>query len=183
MRRFLQVTLIAFAIGMIGFALTRAPDANASVAYRSPYTFEQTFGSGLRLLRVDLGFKILEKDRDLGYIMFEYTSPESGKKTYNGSMEVVDAKDGVHVAVQIPDMPQYHESMIVEQLQKKLVSEHGQPSKNKDKDKSKDGDKDKDKSKDGDKDKDKSKDGDDDKSKDGDKKSSDEDLAADLAAE
>ena len=145
MRRFLQVTLIAFAIAMIAFALTRAPDANASVAYRSPYSFEQTFGTGLRLLRVDMGFKILEKDRDLGYIMFEYTSPESGKKVYQGSMEVVDAKDGVHVAVQIPDMPQYHEAMIVEQLQKKLVAEHGQPP-NKHKDKG--GDKDK-----GDKDK------------------------------
>ncbi|NUP05006.1 MAG: hypothetical protein HOW73_02980 [Polyangiaceae bacterium] len=160
MRRFLQVTLIAFAIGMIGFALTRAPDAQASVAYKSPYTYEQTFGSGLRLLRVDMGFKILERDRDLGYIVFEYTSPESGKKIYNGSMEIVDAKDGVHVSVQIPEMPQYHEKMIIDQLAKKLVSEHGEPpARSKDKKKEKDGDKGDDDDEDG-KDKDKPKDGD-----------------------
>jgi len=133
MRRFLQVTLIGFALGMIVLALTRAPDANASVAYTSPYTFEQTFGTGLRLLHVDMGFKILEKDKESGFILFEYTSPESGNKPCNGSMELVDAKDGVHVAVQIPQMPQYHERMIIDQLAKKLASEHGTPA-SKDKD-------------------------------------------------
>jgi hypothetical protein len=149
MRRLVHVVLIGFAISMLALALTRAPDANASVAYVSPYTFEQTFGSGLRLIRVDLGLKILEKDKDSGFILFEYTSPESGNKTYPGSMELVETKEGVHVAVQIPQMPQYHERMIVDQLAKKLETEHGEPpQRGKDKDK---GDKDKDK---GDKDKD-----------------------------
>lgn len=166
MRRFLQVTLVAFALGMILLAFTRPRDANASVVYKSPYTFEQTFGSGLRLLRVDMGFKILERDRELGYIVFEYTSPESGNATYNGSMELVDAKDGVHVAVQIPKMPQYHERMLIDGLEKKLATEHGDPPKKKDRDKDKDEDDDKDdddkdgdKPKDDDKSKDKSKDG------------------------
>lgn len=179
MRRFIQVTLIAFAIGMLLLAFTRAPDANASVAYTSPYTFEQTFGSGLRLLRVDMGFKILEKDKDLGFIMFEYTSPEASNKTYTGSMELVQTKDGVHVAVQIPQMPQYHERMIVDQLQKKLLAEHGDPPRSeKSKDKDRDGDKDKDK--DGDKGKDGDKDKDADKGKDGD---SDDKSATDDPAE
>ena len=166
MRRFLWIVLVGFALLMVGFALTRAPDANASVAYVSPYTFEQTYGAGLRLLRVDLGYKLLEKDKDNGYILFEYTSPESGNKIYAGSMELVETKEGVHVAVQIPQMPQYHERMIVDQLAKKLSTEYGEPpkkDKSKDKDKPKDGDKDK--SKDGDKPKD------DDKPKDGDKPS------------
>ena len=129
MRRFLQVTLIAFAIAMIAFALTRAPDANASVAYRSPYSFEQTFGTGLRLLRVDMGFKILEKDRDLGYIMFEYTSPESGNRVCAGAIELVKNKQSVQVTVQIPAMPQYHEQMIADALSRKLTADYGEPTK------------------------------------------------------
>jgi hypothetical protein len=144
---------------MIVLALTRAPDASASVVYTSPYTFDQTFGAGLRLVRVDLGFKILEKDKDLGYVLFEYTSPESGKRISNGSMELVETKNGVHVSVQIPQMPQYHERMIVDQLSKKLESEYGEPpARDKDKDRGKDRDKGKDREGDKDRDKDKEKD-------------------------
>lgn len=159
MRRFIQIVLLGFAASMIVLALTRAPDANASVDYTSPYTFDQTYAASVRLLHVDLGLKILEKDRDLGYVMFEYTSPESGKSVYQGSLELVETKSGVHVAVQIPQMPQYHERMIVDKLSKKLESEYGEPPKRK-KDDGKDKDKDKDdEGKDGDKSKDKGKDG------------------------
>jgi hypothetical protein len=126
-RRLLQITLLGFTALMLVFALTRAPDASASIAYQSPYTFEQTFGSALRLLRVDLGYKILERDKELGYILFEYTSPESDKKIHQGSMEIVEGRDATSVAVQIPAMPQYHERMLVDALAKKLESEHGQP--------------------------------------------------------
>jgi hypothetical protein len=126
-RRFLQVTLALFAASMILLALSRAPDANASSGYASPYTYEQTFGTMLRLLRVDLGLKIVERDKDLGYILFEYTSPESGNRISNGSVELVDGKNGVQVAVQLPQMPRYHEQMIVDQLAKKLQDEHGAP--------------------------------------------------------
>ncbi|MFO0549489.1 MAG: hypothetical protein U0271_13945 [Polyangiaceae bacterium] len=172
MRRVVQIVLVTFAASMIVLALSRAPDANASVAYTSPYTFEQTYSTSLRLLRVDMGLKITERDKELGYIMFEYTSPESGNKICQGTIELVESKNGVHVAVTIPQMPQYHERMIVDQLSKKLNSEYGDPPSHK-KDKDKDGDSDKDKNKDKDKDKDgdsdKDKDGDSDKDKDKDK--------------
>jgi len=169
MRRVVTVVLIAFAASMIILALTRAPDAEASVAFSSPYSFDQTYATSLRMLRADMGFKILEKDKDLGYIMFEYTSPESSKPV-PGSMELIETKSGVNVGVQIPAMPQYHERMMVDQLAKKLGSDYGEPPKPADKDKSKDkdADKDKDKSKDG-AEKDKPKDGDKDKPKDSDK--------------
>lgn len=127
MRRFLQVTLALFAASMILLALSRAPDANASSSYPSAYTYEQTFGTMLRLLRVDLGLKITERDKELGYILFEYTSPESGNRVSNGSVELVDGKNGVQVAVQLPQMPRYHEQMIVDQLARKLQDEHGAP--------------------------------------------------------
>jgi hypothetical protein len=112
---------LAAAIAMISVT-----DASASTAYESPYTFEQTFGTALRLVRVDLGLKITEKDVDAGYVIFEYTSPESGKRVSSGSIELVKTKDGgVRVAVQLPAMPQYHEQMIVDALVKKLSAEHG----------------------------------------------------------
>ena len=78
---------------------------------------------------MDLGLKIVEKDKDLGYILFEYTSPEAGTRVTNGSAELVESKQGVQVAVQLPQMPRYHEQMIVDQLAKKLEAEHGAPPK------------------------------------------------------
>ncbi len=165
MRRVIQVGLIGFAAFMLMFAFLRSPTADASAVYASPYTFDQTYATAVRLIRVDMGFKILEKDKDLGYVMFEYTSSESGNKVSNGSVELVETRNGTSVSVQLPSMPHYHEQMIIDSLTKKLSEEYGAPANDKSKkDKSKDkGDKDKG----GDKDKDK--DGDSgDKDKDGD---------------
>lgn len=165
MRRVIQVGLIGFAVFMLMFALLRSPTADASAVYSSPYTFDQTYSTAVRLLHVDMGFKILEKDKDLGYVMFEYTSPESGGKASSGSLELVETRGGTSVSVQLPAMPHYHEQMIIDSLTKKLSEEYGAPAKKEkdkgDKDKGKDGDKDKGKDKggeDGDKDKDKGKD-------------------------
>ncbi len=183
MRRLVHVVLVAFAALVLVFALVRTPDASASANYMSPYPFDETYATALRLLRVDMGFKILEKDKDLGYVLFEYTSIESGTRVSSGSIEIVETKKGTSVAINVPAMPQYHEQMLIDALAKKLEKEYGTPpakekSKDGDKDKSKDGDKDKDKDgdkdkpKDGDKDKDadkdRDKDGDKDKAKDGD---------------
>lgn len=161
MRRFLQVTLALFAASMILLALSRGHDANASSGYASPYTYDQTYGTMLRLLRVDLGLKVVERDKELGYILFEYTSPESGNRVSSGSAELVETKNGVQVGVQLPQMPRYHEQMIVDQLAKKLMDEHGTPPAKKPEPPpaGKDGDKDKAKEGDGSKDGDKPKDG------------------------
>jgi hypothetical protein len=178
MRRAVHVVLLGFAALVLLFALVRSPDASASAAYHSPYTFDETYATSLRLLHVDMGFKILEKDKDLGYVLFEYTSPESGNRVTNGSIEIVETRTGTNVVVNIPAMPQYHEQMILDDLAKKLEKEYGPPpvakdksksDKDKNKDKDGDKDKDKDKDKDGDKDKDKDKDGDHDKDADHDK--------------
>lgn len=127
MRRLATALLLALAIAAPVAIGLRAGVASASVSYDSPYSFEQTFGSALRLVRVDLGLKITEKDPDSGYFLFEYTSPESGKRVSQGSIEIVDRKGTVHVAVQLPSMPQYHEQVILDALVKKLAAEHGEP--------------------------------------------------------
>ena len=125
MRRIATALLLAVALAAplaLGIG-----DAGASVSHDSLYTFDQTFGSALRLVRVDLGLKITEKDLANGYLLFEYTSPESGKRVTQGSIEIVDRKGAVHIAVQLPAMPQYHEQVILDALVKKLAAEHGEP--------------------------------------------------------
>jgi hypothetical protein len=105
--------------------------ANAKTAYESSYGFDRTWNAGMRLVRVDLGLKISEKDEGAGYLLFDYKSPESGNKPVPGSMEFIRSKDtgAVRVVVQIPQMPGYHEQVVVDQLSRKLRNEYGDPPK------------------------------------------------------
>jgi hypothetical protein len=127
MRRLVHVLALAVALAAPVLVALQGREAHASVAIESRYTFEQTFGSALRLLRVDLGCKITEKDVDNGYLLFDYTSSESGKQVHHGSIEVVRTRQGSHVSVQLSSLPRYHEQMIVDALVRKLVAEHGDP--------------------------------------------------------
>lgn len=121
--------MLALALSAPAVWAVRATDAKAAAVITSPYTFDQTFGTALRFLRVDLGCKIAEKDLDGGYLIFEYTSPESGKKIHTGSVEVVRGKEGALVTVQLPALPHYHEQMVIDGIVKKLAVEHGEPPK------------------------------------------------------
>jgi len=114
---------VAAAIVMTG------PDASARSAYESTYGYDRTWNAALRLVRVDLGFKITEKDETTGYIMFDYKSPESHAAS-PGSIEFIHAKDPqapVRVVVQLAQMPRYHEQVLVDELAKKLHTEYGDP--------------------------------------------------------
>lgn len=129
MRRLLRVLGLLFALTLPVSLLVWSGDVRASASYSSPYTYEQTYSTALRMLRVDLGLKVTEKDVENGYILFEYTSPESGKRVCAGAVELVKSKQRVQVTVQIPAMPQYHEQMIADVLAKKLSTDHGEPPK------------------------------------------------------
>ena len=107
--------------------VTLAVDAGAKAQHDSPYTYEQTFGSTIRLLKVDLDFEIKESNAEWGYLQFIYTSPESGKRKNRGSFTFVKKGDAVGVQLQIPKMPSYHERIIIDKLRRKLSDEHGQP--------------------------------------------------------
>lgn len=132
MRRLLRLLALLVALVLPAGLLVWSGEVRASAGHASPYTFEQTYSTALRLLRVDLGFKVTEKDAENGYILFEYTSPESGKRVCAGAIELVKSKQRVQVTVQIPAMPQYHEQMIADALAKKLLNDHGTPPKKKD---------------------------------------------------
>ena len=129
MRRTIGVAAMAAVVGLGLFALP-AHRASAKSAYDSGYGFERTWNAGLRLVRVDLGLKVTEKDDANGYLLFDYRSPESGQKPVPGSMEFIKGKDGqVRVVVQIAQMPGYHEQVLVDSLSRKLRSEYGDPPK------------------------------------------------------
>lgn len=118
-------SLAAFAAFAI-ILLSGAP-ALAKTIHRSPYTYGQTFGSALRLLKVDLEFEVTETNAEWGYLLFVYTSTESGERKYRGSFTFVKEGEQVQVALQIPEMPSYHEQMILDRLDRKLGDEHGDP--------------------------------------------------------
>ena len=128
-RRIVTVSLLGALLGAL-IVLAPASPASAKSAYDSAYGFDRTWNAGLRLVRVDLGLKVTEKDDANGYLLFDYRSPESGQKPVPGSMEFIKGKDGsVRVVVQIAQMPGYHEQVLVDQLQRKLRTEYGDPPK------------------------------------------------------
>ncbi len=109
--------------------VTVGHDASARASYDSSYGYDRTWNAALRLVRVDLGYKITEKDEQSGYLLFEYRSAESHGAT-PGSIELVRAKDPeapVEVIVQLPQMPRYHEQVLVDSLAKKMRQEYGDP--------------------------------------------------------
>jgi hypothetical protein len=103
--------------------------AEAKSTYQSPYGYDRTWNAALRLVRVDNGWKIIEKEDASGYILFEYTSPESAKTT-PGSLELVRGRDPdapVSVLAQLPRMPHYHEQVLIDALVSKMRREYGDP--------------------------------------------------------
>jgi hypothetical protein len=101
--------------------------ALAKAVHESPYTYEQTFGSTLRLLKVDLEMEVTEVNADWGYVLFLYTDSESGKRKNRASFSFVREDGKVTVTLQVPAMPSYHEQHILEKLRRKLEDEHGEP--------------------------------------------------------
>lgn len=116
-------------LALAGLVSLAGQDASAKVSFDSAYTHEQTYNAALRYVRVDLGFKVTERDPQAAYVMFDYKSSESGDRVSAGSVEVVPTGGVVKVVVQLAQMPRYHEQVIADGLQKKLRSEYGEPPK------------------------------------------------------
>src|ERR1700679_3938526 len=101
------VGVVSGVVVSAAIALT-APGASAKSTYDSPYGYDRTWNAALRLVRVDNGWKVTEKDDQNGFLLFDYQSPGGGKPL-PGSMELVRGKDvdaSVHVLIQLPAMPQ-----------------------------------------------------------------------------
>ncbi len=103
--------------------------ADAKSTYESPYGYDRTWNAALRLVRVDNNWKVTEKDDQNGYLLFDYKSPENSKVS-PGKLELVRGRDGdapVSVLVQLPEMPHYHEQVMLDALAAKMRREYGDP--------------------------------------------------------
>jgi hypothetical protein len=92
------------------------------------YTFDRVWPAAVRFLRVDERLKIVEKDADAGYVLFELR--EEGK-VFPGALELIrgeeEGRPVVRLAVKIEDRPDYVESAMLGRLERKLREELGAP--------------------------------------------------------
>jgi hypothetical protein len=92
------------------------------------YGFTRVWNTAVRLVRIDFGSAITEKDKDSGYFLFEFTD---GAKQHAGSLELIRLQDGgvesVRVIVQIAALPAYVEQNLLDRLTRKLSAEYGPP--------------------------------------------------------
>lgn len=90
------------------------------------YPAEKVFAAAVRFLRVDEGVKIVEKDADAGYVMFEL---KQDGKTFPGALELVPTENAgrpaVRLMLRIEDRPSYVETAMLERLERKLRAELG----------------------------------------------------------
>jgi hypothetical protein len=125
---------VALGLSLTASALFFAgADAVGRSSYDSPYGYDRTWNATLRLVRVDLGLKVVEKDDANGFLLFEYRPGTSSRKTSSGSFEVIRGSgrsgrpDDVRVIVELPSMPRSHEQVLLDELATKMRSEYGEP--------------------------------------------------------
>jgi len=118
--------IVTAAVSLTLIALS--PRADARTVRDQPYSRETTWNAAIRLIRVDLGCPITERDVENGYFTFDW---RDGRRTVPGSLEMVptqiDGRPGTRVIVQISAMPSYVEAMVLSRLSRKLHTEFGEP--------------------------------------------------------
>jgi hypothetical protein len=104
--------------------------AEARQSIDLPYPIEQSWNAAVRLVRVDMGFAITERDRESGFLLFTYRDTT---RSSAASIELIPADVGgvvgVRVVVQIPAMPTYMERHLLTRLDRKLHDDYGEPRK------------------------------------------------------
>lgn len=104
------------------------PSASARSSSVVSYHYEQVWGAAVRLIRVDQGFAISDQDRDVGYILFDYT--RSGHRA-QGSLELIRSERSdrpeIRVIVHLSNTPSYLERLLLDQLERKLRGDFGDP--------------------------------------------------------
>jgi hypothetical protein len=109
--------------------LVVAGPALAESARTVSYPMDRVWPAVLRLLRVDMKLHIVEKDREGGYVIFEYL--DEGR-TFRAAAELLPARDGkgrdaTRIAIKIEGRPSYSEEGLLTRLETKLKAELGEP--------------------------------------------------------
>ncbi|MDQ3336014.1 MAG: hypothetical protein M4D80_12665 [Myxococcota bacterium] len=102
--------------------------AHARAEKTLAYQRDVAWPAAVRFIRVDEGLKIIEKDAEAGYVLFEIK--EEGK-TFRGSLEVmtvvIEGRTLVKFVMQIDERPSWVEIAMLTRLERKLRSELGTP--------------------------------------------------------
>jgi len=92
------------------------------------YQRDQVWPAAVRFLVVDERVKVIEKDADAGYVLFEL---KDDGKIYRGSLEVMtvvkERRTSVRFVLQIEDRPDWIEVAMLTRLERKLRGELGTP--------------------------------------------------------
>jgi hypothetical protein len=120
----MKKTVFAIAVGVVlALPAVSAARTDRELTYRE----NEIWHSAIRFLRVDSGFKILEKDRDAGYVLFAY---KDGATVCTASLEMVstshDNKLFVRTRIQIENQPRYVEAVLIDRFIRKLKDEYGE---------------------------------------------------------
>jgi hypothetical protein len=112
----------------IAFALLSPATSQAKKTADFRHTYDQVWGAAIRLIRVDRGYPITDRDQSVGYFLFDY---RDDGRMHPGSVELVRIEDQgggpIRAVIQIPAMPSYIERMLLDKLKKKLIDEYGEP--------------------------------------------------------
>ena len=124
----MRLLLLLCSVALV-FSLVGAGDADAKTSRKVSHAYEKVWPISVRFLRIDEGHKVLEKDMDNGYLLFEVS--EEGKR-FQGSIEVIRRKDesnrdAVELVLTIKDRPSYMEHGILDRMLLKIRKELGHP--------------------------------------------------------
>ena len=115
---------IAFLLALVLSAGTAQARSEKTLAYPR----EPAWAAAVRFLRVDAKLKVIEKDAESGYVIFEF---KEEKKTFRGSLELIETvKDNRKVlrfVITIEDRPTWVEIEMLTKLERKLRAELGTP--------------------------------------------------------
>jgi hypothetical protein len=114
---------------VLGLVLFTSSIASARSQRNLAYGSDITWTTAVRLLRVDMGFQLTERDSDARFVLFQYSE---GEHHFPGSLEIVerqleDGRLGVRIIVSVPAMPSYVELNLIDRLERKLAEEVGPP--------------------------------------------------------
>ncbi len=105
--------------------------AGAKATKNLAYPFRTIWSTTIRLIRVDRGYKITDKDRDNGFILFVYPGTGSVKKCV-ASLEFIQTKSVVgtpqiRLSLNIQHQPSWVAIQFLDKLERKIRNEQGPP--------------------------------------------------------
>lgn len=115
--------------GIVLGLLIATSTAHARSERTLAYPREPAWAAAVRFIRVNAGLKVIEKDAEAGYVIFEF---KEENKTFRGALELIETvKDDrklLRFVITIEDRPAWVEEELLTKLERKLRAELGTPS-------------------------------------------------------